>query len=571
VIRKLINTPPKTLKQLFRNKFTTVIILLVVGLGGYFGYQAISGDNEAARYTVTTVERGTLTVSVSGSGQVTVLNQVDIKPKVSGDLSAFYVYKDQYVKTDQVLATLDSENAERAIRDAEIALNDAKHDLSKAKEDYEEIEIEAERYLVTAYEDGYSTVSTVFFELSDYIKDLKDVLGTEQSTKEHITGYELILGRNSIFTQKLIDDYDLALDFYNENFEFFRTVFRDDDRDTIYQLIINTLETTEAISLALESARHMYDAITIKDYQRLRNIALHIDKMQPKIVSDVSSVYPNISSLRGIKDTIDDTNKNTPEEIEDAELAIQSFQNVVVKKEEALLDAKENLAEYNIYPPFNGFIAEVGDNIKEGDSVSANTVLATLITWQKIAQISLNEIDAANVKIGQKATLTFDALPEISITGRVLEVDVIGQVSQGVVSYGVKITFDTNIETVKPGMSVTADIVTEIKQDVLVLSSSAIKFQGNSYYVELVEVDEQFAQQLLAHVSGIILPKPPKMQFIEIGLSNDLSSEIISGLKEGDIIVTSAINQTNQTQQTIQNQGFRIPGMGGGGGTRIHQ
>ena len=118
-----------------------------------------------------------------------------------------------------------------------------------------------------------------------------------------------------------------------------------------------------------------------------------------------------------------------------------------------------------------------------------------------------------------------------------------GAVSQGVVSYGVKIAFDIEDERVKPGMSVTVDIITDAKQDVLVLPNSAIKFQKNSYYVELVELSEEI-----------------KLQPIETGLSNDLYTEIVSGLKEGDIVVTSTIS-LNAVQAT-QNKGFQMPGMG---------
>jgi len=549
----------KILKQLFRNKFTTVITLLVIVLGGYFGYQAISDSDEAVRYTIAAVEKETLIVSVSGSGQVIVLDQVDIKPKVSGDITDIYIRKDQEVWTGQVAAVLDSENAQRAIRDAELVLENAQRDLDEAKENYQDIEIDADRVLKEAYEDGYSTVSTVFFKLSDYMQDLKNVLGTENSTQEYITGYELILGRDSIFIQTLLDDYDIANDLFNKNFDFFREVYKKDDSHTIYQLIGDTLETTRAISQAIESARHMYDAIALKSYQHLRNVASRVDEMQPKIESDVSAVYSNINSLQGIKDNIDDTNKDTPEEIEDAELAIQSAQNTVTQKEEALSDAKEKLADCYIYIPFNGVIAELG-NVKKGDSVSSGTVLAILITKQKIAELTLNEIDAAKVKVDQKVTLTFDALPDVSITGKVLEVDTVGQVSQGVVSYGMKIAFDTDIEQIKPGMSVTADIITEAKPDVLVLPSSAIKFQGNSYYVELVEADEQSSQQLLANVSGTILPKLPTIQTIEIGLSNDLSTEIISGLKEGDIVITQTIS-SSATQQNVGGNTSQMQGM----------
>ncbi len=590
-------------------KVIIIPLLLVLVLGIYFGYNVLTKKDKATRYLTAAVAKGTLIVSVSGSGQVTVLDEVDIKPKVSGELIALYINKDEEVKAGQLLAKLDTKNAQQAIRDAEIvldnvkanleellsqpdaksllqaenALKQAERDLDKAKENYEDIEIDAERSLANAYEDGYSAVSTTFFKLSDYIKNLQDVLGTEQDTEKYIDNYKLILGSDSSFIQRFIDDYDQAEGLFIENSAFFRTVYREDDRDIIYQLIGDTFETTKAISRTLESARHMFDAIVVVSYEHF-TVSSHIDKMRPKIASDISSVNSNITSLERIKDTIDDTNKNTPEKIEDAEWALQSAQekfdekklaleeliagadsqdiksqqNTVLQKEDTLLDAKEKLANCSIRAPFNGVIAELNDKVKKGDSVTTNTVLATLITKQKIAEMTLNEIDAANVKVGQKATLAFDALPELTLSGKIMEVDVMGVVTQGVVSYGVKIAWDTEEEQIKPGMSVTADIITDAKEDVLVLPNSAIKSKRDFYYVELIKAPEKMSQHLLANISGTILPEPPKPQPVEIGLSNDLSTEIISGLKEGDLVVAQTISSksTPKTGSGTQMQGM---------------
>jgi len=603
----------KILKKIFRHKVITGIILVLIISGSYLGYRGLVNNKNTLEYVTAAVEKGMLIVSVSGSGQVTVLDQVDIKPKTSGDITALYINKDEAVKVGQVLAVLDSGDAQKVIRDAEVGLKSAKiklekllappdaqsllqaenalaqadRDLEKTKKDYENIERDSDRTLASAYEDGYNDVSTAFFKLSDYMKDLKDVLGTEQSTEEYIIAYKVILGSESLFIQRLLRDYYQAQDLFNENFTFFSGIHRDDPRDTVYQLIENTLETTRAISQALESARHMFDAIMVRSYKHFY-IASNVDKMQPKIESDISSIFSSISSLQKTIDTIDDTVEDTPDKIKDATLTlksaeekleerklsleelragadvqdIKSQQNIVAQKEDVLLDAKENLANCFIRAPFDGVITEV--NAKKGDFVSSGTVLATLITKQKIVKITLNEVDQSTVKVGQKATLTFDALLGVTISGKVFEVDAVGQVSQGVVSYGVKIAFDTEDERVKPGMSVTADIITDAKQDVLVLPNSAVKSQGNSYYVELVEIPEEMRQQLLGNVSGAVLPQPPKIQTVEIGLSNDLSTEIISGLKEGDIVVTSTVTpSTTQTNQNQRTQGFQIPGMGG--------
>ena len=525
---------PKIFKQILRHKIITGIIIILVVAGGYFAYQKLVNKNNVTKYVTAEVQKGTIIASVSGSGQVSALSQIDIKPKVSGELLAIYVKNDQEVKAGQLLASLDSTDAERAMRDNQTSLDNAKRDLDKAEQNYQDVKTNSEDSLTTAYEDGYTTVSTTFFKLSDYMSDLQDVLGTKKDSLEYITSYRLILGSDSTFVTRLLDDYNKASELFNTNFAFFRTVFQDSDRSTIYKLIGDTLETTKAVSQTLESARHLYDAIVVEDYTSI-NAASHINTMKPKIESDVSAVYSNIDSLQQIKDTIDNTNTNTPRDIDDALFAIQTAKDAVTKKEEALSDAKTQFAEYSVYAPFSGTITALNEDIKKGDSVSSGTVLATLFTKEKIAEISLNEIDVAKVKVGQKATITFDALPDVTISGEVLDIDETGTTSQGVVSYGVKIVFDTQDERIKPGMSMTADIITAVKQDVLIVANSAVKSSGGTNYVEIMPDNSQ----------------TPQRQTVETGLSNDTMTEIVSGLEEGDIVVTSTISQsTTQTTQT---------------------
>jgi len=517
------------LKILLKHKRILSVGLLVVAAAGFLIYHKITGNQETTKYTTATAEKGTLVVSVSGSGQVNVSNQIDIKPKVSGELISLYVAKDQVVKKGQLLAVLDSTSAEKTVRDAQNTLDDAEYSLAQAQKDYKDIETEANRTLTSAYEDGYDAVSSTFFKLSGYMNDLKDTLGTEKSAQEYITGYELILGKNSSFTQKLIEDCDAADDAFDKDFAFFRTVSREDASSTIYQLLVSTLETTKTISQAIDSARHMFDAIALYDYTDLRAVATQIDTMQPKIQSDVSVVYANISSLQTIEDTIDNTNEDTPGKIEDAQRAIQGAENTVVKKQEALADAKDELVKYSVYAPFTGVIATLGD-AQKGDTVSSNTVLATLITKEKIAEITLNEVDAAKVKIGQKATITFDALEDLTVTGQVIEIDTLGTTNQGVVDYGAQISLETTDEAIKPGMTLSAEIITDAKQDVVMVPTTAIKKQNDAYYVKMA-----------ADLASV---------FVQLGLANDTMTEITSGLQEGDIVVTQTSSASSKSSSS---------------------
>jgi len=244
-------------------------------------------------------------------------------------------------------------------------------------------------------------------------------------------------------------------------------------------------------------------------------------------------------------ETIENLETSIKKSEEDYEDDLRTQQKNIKQKEENLAELKEKLEDYYIYSPFNGIIIEISEKAKEGESVSQGTTLATLITNQKIAKISLNEIDAAKVKTNQKANLIFDALPDLNLTGRVVKIDATGTVSQGVVSYGVEIALDSYNEKIKPGMSVTADIIINSKKNVLLLPNNAIKSNKGINSVQILDGNNV------------------RFQKIEVGLSNDTMTEIISGLKEGDRVILSTSQKTNQNNQDQRTQGFQMPGMGG--------
>jgi HlyD family secretion protein len=227
------------------------------------------------------------------------------------------------------------------------------------------------------------------------------------------------------------------------------------------------------------------------------------------------------------------------------------------------MDAKEKLADYSLRAPFDGTIT--GITIKKGDAVTSGTSIATLLTPQKIAEIALNEVDASKISLGQKATLSFDAVDGLSLTGKVSEIDALGTVSQGVVTYTVKITFDAEDARVKPGMSVSAAIITDVKQNVLMVPNSAVKLSGDARYVEVPTVP--VATDATANVSGIVFNEPPREQSIQMGISNDTSTEIISGLQEGDQIIVRTITPT--TGQTTQTPTFFGGNQARGGNFRV--
>jgi len=606
----------KIFKKIFQHKLITAIILILI-IGGYFGYQYFANNKNVVRYALAAVGKGTLIVSVSGSGQVSSLDEADIKAQVNGDLSGLYINNGDEVKKGELVAKLDDVDLRKAVQNAQISLETAQADLKdllnptdeelkllQAENDLakaQRAEVAAKDGIQEGLDSAFNNIATIFFGLPTIITTTRDVLYSNQigenevtvgAYQENLTAYQsLFMGTERYkiesYVQSAISDYQTAEEKYDQNLEDYKNTSRYSDEATIESLINETIETTKAISQTTKSEINLLafvadylSASNRRVYSKITDYRTNLESYYSKTNSFLQTLYSVQDSLKNNKQALPDAEISVQEKelslnelkAGPTELDVKTKQFAVQQKEDALSSAKENLADAYIYAPFDGVISEV--KVKNGDSISNSTIIAHVITKQKIAEISLNEVDAAKVKISQKATLTFDAVSDLSIAGEVIDVDTVGQVSQGVVSYGVKIAFvDTQDERIKPGMSVTADIITDAKQDVLIVPNSAIKSQGNSNYVEIVDSAGNITQQLLVSVSGVVLSIPPKSQSVETGLSNDTSTEIVSGLNEGDIIVVSTISSnttssstnssTNRAGQTQRTQEFQIPGMRG--------
>lgn len=222
----------------------------------------------------------------------------------------------------------------------------------------------------------------------------------------------------------------------------------------------------------------------------------------------------------------------------------------------AQLNYKNSLtdsAKRKVTSPIDGTVNAV--NIKNGDDLSrlsnssasqAPIIIGDLQTLK--AEVEVNEADIASVSLGQKVSMTLSALDALTLAGRVEKVDALGTITSGVVNYTVTIGLDTADARLRPGMSVSAKIITEMKRDVITVPNSALKVRGNKTYIEV-----------LNQSTGL-----PEQRTIEMGSSNNTDTEIVSGIAVGDQVITRTIDPSTKTTPTT-GSGIRIPGMGGRG------
>ncbi len=551
----------RRIKNYFReHKFTAALIILVLIVASWRIVVAWTGTSAEMRYVLARVAKGTIISSVSGTGQVSTANQIEIKAKAAGEIIAVGVRNGQAVSAGGLIAQLDSREAQKIVRDAEANLVSAQITLEKAKRQSAsditlatQDKVQAVESLKKTYEEGYNAIVAAFLDLPEIITGLDDILGQDYLSSNTIRN--LIGERAWNYRQSAERVYYRAKNAYQEVLKQYKISTRQSETAIVENLIS---ETYEAAKLASDAAKELdslldyvennFDDESPPDDLAGDQTTLHTynEEVNDHLVSLLAVKSDLAQSKNEIKNTeqaladkITSLNGSDPLEIQAAELALLESQN-------NLTDARETLADYDVRAPLPGLITQL--EAGRGDSVSAGTVLATLITSQKFAEISLNEIDAAKVALGDRATLTFDAVENLEMGGVVEEIDLLGTVTSGVVTYNVKISFDPQPARqsgenapVKSGMSASADIVTETKSGIILVPNSAIKVAGQTSYVEMFDPTLRSRPDNERGGQGIISPTPPRRQTVTVGLANDQDTEIVNGLKEGDEIVVRTI------------------------------
>ncbi len=567
------------------------IIIIALAVGGYFAYQNFFNSKTTVSYVEGAVEKGTIISSISGTGQVSAENQVNLTAKASGDLTYLDATVGEQVKAGAVIARLDSTDVYKTVRDAQANLESAQLAMEKLKKaadpltllqsenslaQAQESKDSAQANIDKAYEDAYNTISDTFLDLPTIIAGLYDTqygngIGIAEVTIGRSQDNSTALFNSTNAEEKEIisslqtnaaSDYNAARAKYDINFNAYKSATRFSDSATIEALLDQTLETTKAMAQSAKSESNLLDSWATYRTDSNWTVFTSVKTLQTNLGTYISQTGSHASSLLALKTTLvnnrtalTNADRSITEKTESLAqlkagadpLDLRSQELSLEAKINSLADAREKYADYTITAPFDGVIAS--SDVKKGDSISSGATIATLITLQKIAIIPFNEVDIAKIKVGQKVNISFDALTDLTVVGLVAEVDTLGTVSQGVASYNVKIAFDVQDDRIKPGMTATVNIIIDSRIDVLIVPASAIKTANDgSSYVE------------------VLLNGAPSRKSITVGLTDDTSTEVVSGLSEGDKIITQTVVVAAKTKAASASTGGSLNIMGAAGG-----
>ena len=264
-----------------------------------------------------------------------------------------------------------------------------------------------------------------------------------------------------------------------------------------------------------------------------------------------------------------------------AQIKVDTAQSALDSQNDALNEAKDNLAKAAVVAPFDGLITSV--NVEGGDEVQKGTVAVVIADPTKFeAEIMVSETDVFQVHDGAEATVQVDAMSAIVLPAKVTHISPTATIQSGVVNYKVTVEVQSleavasvasgsqglpsgftppagqgnaatsQVSAVVPedvqlreGLTVTVSVILQQKNNVLLVPYTAITSQGGQSYVQVVSPSGTTEQRA-----------------IKTGITDYKNTEVTEGLSEGEQVVVPK-GTTTTTSTTTNRRETGIPIFGG--------
>lgn len=379
-----------------------VLLALLAGLAWYYFGQ--SSSNKQAVYQTEKVSRGNLSVSVTATGNLQPLNQVDIGTELSGTVAVVLVDNNDVVKKDQVLARLNTEQLEDTIVKAEASLTSAESRVAQAK-----AQITQANAKVTQADASVKQTQANSLQANAQIEQ---ALATTLEARTKLNRLQQ-LNKSSGGKLPAKGDLDAAI-------------------------------ATWKRALAAENAAK----------------------------ASAASAKANITGTKASAASI-------KAEVLTAQANLESANASVIEAKATLRSAQTNLEKAIITSPIDGVVLDRA--VEPGQTVASSLSAPTLFTLAEDLskmelEVSVDEADVGQVKKGQQAEFTVDAWPGRKYPAVITRVSLGSTITDNVVSYLTVLALKNTDLTLRPGMTATATMITNSRENVLLIPNAALRF-----------------------------------------------------------------------------------------------
>jgi len=458
---------------------------------------------ETAAQRVATLENGTLTATVSATGNIEPEAEVRLTFQQAGIVAEVFFDQGDAVKEGDVIAKLDTTDLELAMAQAQASLEQAKNALIQAETAVENAKIQ--EIIATA-----SYTRTVSGARPSEVNAARAALAAAQAnldklkagpTPEDVAAAEAALRNAEAALRQAQSAYDAA---------YARNPAGIGGSPAALQLeqATNNYNSAKAqYDRALKGA----DAAQIKAAeQQVQSARANLDKvLNPARQFDLEQAEAQLQQARL--------------QVKNAEVQVANARNQVKLAEIQVKQAQRRLDQAMLKSPIDGVISAL--NVKAGEvvGVAGQQPAAVVVDLSKYhIDITVDEIDIAKVKVGQEVNVTLDSLPGVEVKGKVVRISPTSRLVNGVVSYDVRVDVAATDAELRSGMTANASIVLDRREGVLLAPNWALRRERNTGKTYLtVRINDQQVTEVE----------------VETGLRNDAFSEILSGAKAGDVVV----------------------------------
>lgn len=503
------------------------LVIVFIGINGVVKKSSVSATNENFISEIEhKVEKDNISVSVSKSGSVYPSDKRIIKSDINGTIDNIYVTEGDIVENNQILTSLQSETSSSS----QTEVNGIKLNIEKTQ-----------RELNNLY--GSQNDLNIYAPVSGVISGLSIEAGNQINANLNIAN---IKDTDSSYIEVyfLKDQYDKIST--SDNASIFMTNYFATESGTVAEKnstpvqmgggvfgYLVTIKMNNPGGYSVGDLAQVTVTNSQGTYQGMSNGKV-IDVKEEKITSKISGKVKSVNTENGKYVKRGDIIASI--EGDDISLQIAEKQNNIAKYNSQI----EGLVEGDtIYSPIRGTVLQT--NVSEGEVIDRTTILMTVADLDNMeVVISVDELDINKVKLEQSANITSDVYPDEIFTGKVSKISLEGKSQNGVTTYDVTIKLNDR-KSLMSGMNVEVEILADNRENVLVVPINAVYKSNGDYMVTI--------KDSAGNKSDVK---------VELGLATKNKAEIISGLKEGDVVVYNIV-QPNDSQDSGRN--VRMPSM----------
>ncbi|HJZ49282.1 MAG TPA: efflux RND transporter periplasmic adaptor subunit [Roseiflexaceae bacterium] len=514
-----------------------------------------SSSSSAPAVSTTTVSSGSVVASVAGSGTVAAAQSLDLAFQTSGSVTQVLAKEGDLVKADQPLAQLDTRDLQLQVASAQAALDSANTKLTQTKDgNVQPAEIAAQQAAVASTQAQLRSAQAQLDALKNPTAD--KISSAETTVRQAELDLQSQKDNSSASKTKAQQDLQKASDSLTQaqsqyatakkNWEYVQETGADPTKPTTTSAdgkkVKNKLNDTQRQQyydtyVQAEAALHSAEA-SVQQAQVTYDNALqaepnNIQQAEAKLADAQAQLAalknPSKTDIAQKQASVDQARASLAQA--QANLAkltapgtatdIDIQQASITQAEQSLKQAQLKLDQATLKAPFDGVVTAV--DIVPGSAASSATTAISLIDRSTLhVDLKLSENDVANVQLGQPVTLTIDALKDWKVEGTVSYIAPSAESSNGVVTYRVRVDFPDGDARVKVGMTANLTIVTAKKDGVLLVPNTALLPKGAGRVVQVPNADGTTREVE-----------------VQTGLTDSTRTEITSGLKAGDKVVTN--------------------------------